>query len=78
VLALFAWAKGEGLLEGDNPVADTNNPAEGMSSRDRVLSNTELAAVWNACGDDEGSLIVKLLILTGAVVKKLVACRGLN
>src|SRR5262249_45628825 len=39
---------------------------EGISARDRVLSNGELAAVWNACGDDESGRIVKLLILTGA------------
>jgi integrase len=64
--ALFTWAKGEGLIEGDNPVAGTNNPAEGISARDRVLSDSELVAVWNACGDDEGGRIVKLLMLTGA------------
>jgi integrase len=34
--------------------------------RDRVLSDAELAAVWNACGNDTYSKIVKLLILTGA------------
>jgi integrase len=64
--ALFTWAKGEGLIEGDNPVAGTNNPAQGISARDRVLSDSELVAVWNACGDDEGGRIVKLLMLTGA------------
>jgi integrase len=64
--ALFTWAKGEGLLDGDNPVIGTNNPAEGVSARTRVLSDGELAAVWKACGDDESGRIVKLLILTGA------------
>jgi integrase len=34
--------------------------------RDRVLSDAELAAVWNACGNDTYGKIVKLLILTGA------------
>jgi integrase len=63
--AMFTWAKGEGLLDGDNPVAGTNNPAEGIGPLTRVLSDSELAAVWNACGDDEGGRIVKLLILTG-------------
>ena len=34
--------------------------------RDRVLPDAELAAVWNACGNDTYGKIVKLLILTGA------------
>jgi integrase len=34
-------------------------------SRSRVLSERELAVVWNACADDDYSRIVKLLILTG-------------
>jgi integrase len=63
--ALFTWAAGEGLLDGDNPVAGTNNPSP-VVARDRVLSDSELAAVWNACSDNEGGRIVKLLILTGA------------
>jgi len=63
--ALFTWAAGEGLLDGDNPVAGTNNPSPAVA-RDRVLSDSELAAVWTACNDNEGGRIVKLLILTGA------------
>jgi integrase len=63
--ALFSWARGEGYLDGDNPVEGTNNPAPAVV-RDRVLSDAELAAVWNACGNDTYSKIVKLLILTGA------------
>ena len=63
--ALFTWAAGEGLLDGDNPVAGTNNPSP-IVPRDRVLSDNELAAVWDACSDNEGGRIVKLLILTGA------------
>jgi len=63
--ALFSWARGEGYLEGDNPVEGTNNPAPTVK-RDRVLSDAELAAVWNACGNDTYGKIVKLLILTGA------------
>jgi len=63
--ALFSWARGEGYLEGDNPVEGTNNPAPTVK-RDRVLSDAELAAVWNACGNDTYGKIVKILILTGA------------
>ncbi len=49
--AMYGWAMGEGLCE-SNPVVATNNPAEGLLSRDRVLSDNELATVWRACGDD--------------------------
>jgi integrase len=53
------------MLDGDNPVAGTNNPGPAVA-RNRVLSDSELATVWNACSDNEGGRIVKLLILTGA------------
>jgi integrase len=62
--ALFSWAMKEGLCEG-NPVIATNDPAEGIEPRDRVLTDGELATIWRACGDDDFSRIVKLLILTG-------------
>jgi integrase len=54
----------EGLCDA-NPVAQTNNPAEGIHPRDRVLSDSELVTIWNACGDDDFGRIVRLLILTG-------------
>jgi integrase len=63
--ALYAWAMREGLYEGNNPVTGTNNPSEGAKPRDRVLSDQELRAVWNACGNDDFGRIVRLLILTG-------------
>src|SRR6516165_3700204 len=52
--SLFVWAMKEGLVEGNqNPVALTNDPLSGVdNSRDRVLSNVELAKVWAACRDD--------------------------
>jgi integrase len=62
--ALFGWAMREGLCEA-NPVLHTNDPADGIEARDRVLSDVELAAVWRTCGDDDFGRIVKLLILTG-------------
>jgi integrase len=61
--SLYSWAMREGLCEA-NPVAMTNNPGQG-EPRDRVLSNVELAAVWNACREDDFGRIVRLLILTG-------------
>jgi integrase len=70
--AFFAWAIREGL--GDtNPVVGTNQPGASRS-RDRVLTETELAGVWHAAGDDKAAIgssgqaygtIVRLLILTG-------------
>ncbi len=60
--ALFTWAIGEGRAK-DNPVIGTNKPAE-EKSRERVLSPAELKAIWNACGDDDYGVMVRLLILT--------------
>jgi integrase len=36
------------------------------SSRDRVLDDAELSAVWHACKDDDFGRIVRLLIVLGA------------
>jgi integrase len=60
---LFSWAMTMGMVE-TNPVIGTHEPAA-SKSRDRVLSDIELAAIWNACGDDEFGKIAKLLILSG-------------
>lgn len=69
---MFAWAIGEGLC-GDaysNPVIGTNKhapaPKEDDDKPGRALSKKEVAAVWNAAGDDDYGRIVKLLLLTGA------------
>jgi integrase len=61
----FGWAIGEGFIDGPNPVADTNK-VEAGKPRTRKLEDTELAAVWKACADDDYGKIVRLLILTGA------------
>lgn len=61
--ALYTWAMGEGLAE-INPVIGTNKSAEEIS-RDHVLKDHELAAIWNACRDDDHGRIVRLLLLTG-------------
>jgi len=62
--ALYTWAMREGLTE-TNPTAATNDPREGIQSRDRVLDDSEVAIVWNACRDDDFGRIVRLLLLTG-------------
>jgi integrase len=61
--AFFAWCMAEGLLDG-NPVIGTNRQVE--KSRERVLGDKELKAIWAATsGDDDYSAIVRLLMLTG-------------
>jgi integrase len=62
--ALFSWAVKEGLCD-VNPVIGSSNPEEGITSRDRVLSDSELRLIWNACQDDAFGRIVRLLILLG-------------
>jgi integrase len=61
--ALFSWGMEMGLVH-ENPVVGSLK-IERQPSRDRVLSGDELAAIWNALGDDNFGTIVKLLILTG-------------
>jgi integrase len=61
---LFAWAMTMGLIE-HNPVVGAFKPTR-PPSRDRVLSDAELSAIWKGVGgDDEYGKVVKLLILTG-------------
>jgi integrase len=60
--AMYAWLIREGLCE-INPVIGTGKAAE--SQRDRVLSDAELSAIWQACRDDDYGRIVRLLVLTG-------------
>jgi integrase len=62
--ALFGWAMREGLVD-SNPTLLTNDPEEGLLSRDRVLSDAEIALVWRACGDDIQGRIIKMLLLLG-------------
>ena len=60
---LFNWSIREGIDLPANPVLGSNRPAA-PKSRDRVLSDIELAEIWRACGDDDYGRIVRLLILT--------------
>src|SRR5215212_5600867 len=61
--ALFTWAMGEGLAE-SNPVIGTNKATEEVS-RDHVITDAEVAAIWNACREDDYGRVVRLLMLTG-------------
>jgi integrase len=61
--AFYVWAMQAGIVEA-NPVVGTAKPKE-SPSRDRVLSDAELAAIWKACGNDDYGRCIKLLILSG-------------
>ena len=68
---LFKLAIECGHIEkGKNPVMGTRQPVtkedRNANARDRVLTDAELAAIWNGCdGDASYDKIVRLLILTG-------------
>jgi integrase len=51
----------EGLCEA-NPVMATNDPTRGMPARDRVLADSEIRAVWNACQDDDFGAIIRAAV----------------
>jgi integrase len=61
--SLFAWAIAQGLT-GANPVVGAAQ-LKPPPSRDRVLSDAELSAIWRACEDDDFGKVVRLLILLG-------------
>jgi integrase len=60
--ALFAWALKKDRVN-KNPVISTDRREE--KTRDRVLTDSELKAIWAACGADDHGRIVRLLLLTG-------------
>ena len=61
--AMFSWAIEQGLVD-DNPVAGTGRITKEVS-RDRILSDAELALIWQHSGTGDYGSIVRLLILTG-------------
>jgi integrase len=63
ISGLFKWALGQGLVE-LSPTIGVNRPKK-APSRARVLSDTELATIWHATGDDDFGRVVRLLILLG-------------
>lgn len=60
---LYTWAIEEGLVDA-NPVVGTRKPSREVS-RDRVLTEDELAGVWRHAGAGDHGAILRLLILTG-------------
>ena len=61
--AMFSWAIEQGLVD-DNPVAGTGRITKEVS-RDRILSDAELALIWQHSGAGDYGSIIRLLILTG-------------
>jgi integrase len=70
----FSWAMSEGIdgIE-SNPVIGTNKSEE--VSRDRVLRDHELRAIWRHAGDDHYGSILKLLMLTGQRADEIASLR---
>jgi integrase len=63
--AMFSWVMREGVKLPDGNIASLTNKRD-ETSRDRVLSDQELKAIWAALDSDDYGNIVKLLILTAA------------
>ena len=61
--SFLAWSIGEGILE-TNVVIGTNRQSKG-ASRERVLTDAELVAIWNVLPNSDFGRILKLLTLTG-------------
>jgi integrase len=61
--AFFGWAIDRGYLDA-NPTLNIRSRAQ-AGARDRVLSEREVIAIWEACRDDDHGRILRLLILTG-------------
>jgi integrase len=65
LLAFFAWAMRDGLIDA-NPVIGTNKQVE-EGARERILSDQDIRALWaGTAPNDQYHAIVRLLLLTGA------------
>lgn len=62
--AMWVWGLRSQRVVTPNPVTDTFKPAK-ETPRARVLTDTELAQVWQHAGDGSYGSIVRLLLLTG-------------
>jgi integrase len=62
ISALFTWAAGEDIIDASPTAGVKKRAAE--APRERVLSDAELAAIWNAASDYPFGPFVRLLLLT--------------
>jgi integrase len=72
--ALFSWAMKETDFAEQNPVINTHKAGK-EEARDRVLENAEIRIIWNALGDDDYGVIVKLLLLTAQRLNEVAGLR---
>jgi integrase len=72
--SLFGWVIREGFRLPEGNVASYTNKRE-ERSRDRVLTDGELKAIWTACRDDDYGAILKLLMLTGSRANEIAQLR---
>lgn len=64
--AMWVWGLRSGTIEGESPMAHVPKPGN-ETPRERVLTDAELALVWQVtAGDHDHDRIVRLLMLTGA------------
>jgi integrase len=63
--AFLTWVIRQGIRLPDGNVASFTQPKK-EKSRERILSDSEIRAIWSNCDDDEYGAIVKLLLLTGS------------
>ena len=64
--AMWVWGLRTGMVDGENPVVHVPKPGV-EAPRDRVLSDPELALIWQCTGGEhDHDRIVRLLMLTGA------------
>jgi integrase len=71
--AFFGWIR-EGMRLPEGNIASYTNKRE-EKSRDRVLSDTELKAIWTACPEDDYGATIKLLMLTGQRAREIAELR---
>jgi integrase len=72
--SLFGWVIREGIRLPEGDVASYTNKRE-EKTRDRVLTDAELKAIWTACRDDDYGAILKLLMLTGSRANEIAQLR---
>jgi integrase len=60
----LSWVIRQGIKLPEGNVASYTQPRK-EKSRERVLTDAEIRAVWHACRNDDHGNIVKLLLLTG-------------
>jgi predicted small metal-binding protein len=74
VSAFLSWVLREGIRLPEGNVASNTNKRE-ERSRERVLADAELRAIWAACEADDYGAILKLLILTGQRANEIAGLR---